>query len=78
MEIPRAHLYTVTGGCALPGAVAYYVRDGELLSPNPLCAPRSQTPALRLFVSPELIYPSPKGGLTYRYFSLSCLHHPAQ
>ena len=24
--------------CALPGAVAYFVRDGELLSPNPLCA----------------------------------------
>ncbi len=24
--------------CALPGAVAYFVRDGELHSPNPLCA----------------------------------------
>ena len=48
--------------CALPGAVALSERDGELHSPNPLCAPRSQTPALRLFGSTEPEYPSPKGG----------------
>lgn len=33
--------------CALPGAVAYFVRDGALHSPNPLCAPRSQTTVKR-------------------------------
>ena len=39
--------------CALPGAVALSERDGELHSPNPLCAPRSQTPASRLSGSTE-------------------------
>ena len=47
--------------CALPGAVAYFVRDGELHSPNPLCAPRSQTPASRLFGSTEPEISPPKG-----------------
>ena len=31
--------------CALPGAVALSERDGELHSPNPLCATRNRTPA---------------------------------
>ena len=31
--------------CALPGAVAYFVRDGELHSPNPLCAAGDGTSA---------------------------------
>lgn len=39
--------------CALPGAFALSERDGERLSPNPLCAPRSMTPALRLSCSTE-------------------------
>ena len=46
--------------CALPGAVALSERDGELHSPNPLCAPRSQTPASRLFGSTEPEYPRRK------------------
>ncbi len=49
----RAHLYTVAGAVRPAGGVAYFVRDGELHSPNPLCAPRSQTPASRLFGSTE-------------------------
>ena len=56
----KAHLYTVPVSCALPGAVAYFVRDGELHSPNPLCAPRSQTPASRLFGSRSPEYPRRK------------------
>ena len=48
MEIPTAHLCTVTGAVRLPGAVALSERDGELHSPNPLYAPRSMTPAPRL------------------------------
>ena len=38
--------------------------------PNPLCAPRRGTPALRLSLSTEPIYPHPKGGLTYGDISL--------
>ena len=45
-----------------PGAVAYFVRDGELHSPNPLCTPRSTTPALRLSCSTEPDISPPKGG----------------
>ena len=48
---------TLPVSCALPGAVAYFVRDGALHSPNPLCAPRSQTPALRLSGSTEPVIP---------------------
>ena len=70
MQIPTAHLCTVTGAVPLPGAVAYFVRDGELHSPNPLCAPRRGTPALRLSLSTEPIYPRPKGGLTCGDISL--------
>ena len=50
--------------CALPGAVALSERDGALHSPNPLCAPRSQTPASRLFGSTEPEISPPKGGAT--------------
>ena len=58
--------------CALPGAVALSERDGALHSPNPLCAPRSQTPASRLSGSTEPEYPSPKGGgATHRFLSIS-------
>ena len=46
--------------CALPGAVALSERDGALHSPNPLCAPRSQTPASRLFGSRSPEYPRRK------------------
>ena len=53
----RAHLYTVAGAVRPAGGVAYFVRDGELRSPNPLCALRSQTPALRLSGSTEPEYP---------------------
>ncbi len=35
--------------CALPGAVASCGRDGEVPSPNPLCASKNETSALRLF-----------------------------
>ena len=44
----RAHLYTVAGAVRPAEGVAYFVRDGKLRSPTPLCALRSQTPALRL------------------------------
>ena len=57
--------------CALPGAVALSERDGALHSPNPLCAPRSQTPASRLSGSTEPEYPLPKGGATHRFLSYS-------
>lgn len=40
-------------------------------SPNPLCAPRSQTPASRLSGSTEPEYPLPKGGATHRFLSYS-------
>ena len=63
---------------ALPGAVAYFVRDGELHSPNPLCAPRSQTPASRLFGSTEPEISPPKGGATHRFLPYSRQYHPAQ
>ena len=41
----------------LCGGVAYFVRDGKLRSPNPLCALRSQTPTLRLSGSTEPVIP---------------------
>ena len=53
----RAHLYTVAGAVRPAGGVAYFVRDGKLRSPNPLCALRSQTPALRLSGSTEPAIP---------------------
>lgn len=53
----RAHLYTVAGAVRPAGGVAYFVRDGKLRSPNPLCALRSQTPALRLSGSTEPVIP---------------------
>ena len=64
--------------CALPGAVALSERDGELHSPNPLCAPRSQTPASRLSGSTEPEYPSPKGGATHGFLSYPRQYHQAQ
>ena len=64
--------------CALPGAVALSERDGTLHSPNPLCAPRSQTPASRLSGSTEPEYPSPKGGATHRFLSYPRQYHQAQ
>ena len=39
--------------------------------PNPLCALRSRTPALRLFGSTEPVIPSLKGGATHRFLSYS-------
>ena len=36
----RAHLYTVAGAVRPAGGIAYFVRDGKLRSPNPLCALR--------------------------------------
>ena len=74
----RAHLYTVAVSCALPGAVAYFVRDGELHSPNPLCVPRSQTPASRLFGSTEPEISPPKGGATHRFLPYPRQYHQAQ
>lgn len=54
----RAHLYTVAGAVRPAGGVAYFVRDGKLRSPNPLCALRSRrTPALRLSGSTEPAIP---------------------
>ncbi len=53
----RAHLYTVAGAVRPAGGVAYFVRDGKLRSPNPLCALRSQTPTLRLSGSTEPVIP---------------------
>ena len=54
----RVHLYTVAGVVRpAGGAVALSERDGALHSPNPLCAPRSQTPASRLSGSTEPEYP---------------------
>ena len=53
----RAHLYTVAGAVRPAGGVAYFVRDGKLRSPNPLCALHSQTPALRLSGSTEPVIP---------------------
>ena len=64
--------------CALPGAVAYFVRDGALHSPNPLCALRSQTPALRLSGSTEPVIPSLKGGVPHRFLSYPRQYHQAQ
>ena len=64
--------------CALPGGVAYFVRDGKLRSPNPLCALRSQTPALRLFGSTEPVIPSLKGGVPHRFLSYPRQYHQAQ
>ena len=64
--------------CALPGAVALSERDGALHSPNPLCAPRSQTPASRLFGSTEPEISPPKGGATHRFLSFSRQYHQAQ
>ena len=63
----RAHLYTVAGVVRPAGAVAYFVRDGKLRSPNPLCALSSQTPALRLYGSTEPVIPSLKGGVPHRF-----------
>ena len=64
--------------CALPGAVALSERDGELHSPNPLYAPRSQTPASRLFGSTEPEISPPKGGATHRFLSYPRQYHQAQ
>ena len=64
--------------CALPGAVALSERDGALHSPNPLCAPRSQTPASRLSGSTEPEISPPKGGATHRFLSFSRQYHQAQ
>lgn len=51
------------------GGVAYFVHDGKLRSPNPLCALRSQTPTLRLSGSTEPVIPSLKGGVPNRFLS---------
>ncbi len=66
--------------CRAPcrGLPAYFVRDGELHSPNPLCAPRSQTPASRLSGSTEPEYPSPKGSANHRFLSYPRQYHQAQ
>ncbi len=53
---PQKPLRWVSVGAPYSG-VAYFVRDGALRSPNPLCAPRSQTPALRLSGSTEPVIP---------------------
>ena len=74
----RAHLYTVAGAVRPAGGVAYFVRDGALHSPNPLCAPRSQTPASRLFGSTEPEISPPKGGATHRFLSYPRQYHQAQ
>ena len=74
----RAHLYTVAGAVRPAGGVAYFVRDGALHSPNPLCAPRSQTPALRLSGSTEPEISPPKGGATHRFLPYSRQYHQAQ
>ena len=64
--------------CAPAGSVAYFVRDGKLRSPNPLCALRSQTPALRLSGSTEPVIPSLKGGVPHRFLSYPRQYHQAQ
>ena len=74
----RAHLYTVAGAVRPAGSVAYFVRDGKLRSPNPLCALRSQTPALRLSGSTEPVIPSLKGGVPHRFLSYPRQYHQAQ
>ena len=74
----RAHLYTVAGAVRPAGGVAYFVRDGKLRSPNPLCALRSQTPALRLSGSTEPVIPSLKGGVPHRFLSYPRQYHQAQ
>ena len=56
----------------LPGAVASCGRDGELHSPNPLCASKNETSALRLFrfrwpVIPPLLT-AEEGGKTHSDF----------
>ena len=74
----RAHLYTVAGAVRPAGGVAYFVRDGKLRSPNPLCALRSQTPALRLSGSTEPVIPSLKGGVPHRFLSYPRQYYQAQ
>ena len=74
----RAHLYTVAGAVRPAGGIAYFVRDGALHSPNPLCAPRSQTPASRLFGSTEPEISPPKGGATHRFLSYPRQYYQAQ
>ena len=58
--------------------IAYFVRDGKLRSPNPLCALHSQTPALRLSGSTEPVIPSLKGGVPHRFLSYPRQYHQAQ
>ena len=74
----RAHLYTVAGVVRPAGGVAYFVRDGKLRSSNPLCALRSQTPALRLSGSTEPVIPSLKGGVPHRFLSYPRQYYQAQ
>ena len=74
----RAHLYTVAGAVRPAGGVAYFVRDGKLRSPNPLCALRSRTPALRLSGSTEPVIPSLKGGVPHRFLSYPRQYYQAQ
>ena len=74
----RAHLYTVAGAVRPAGGVAYFVRNGKLRSPNPLCALRSQTPALRLSGSTEPVIPLLKGGVPHRFLSYPRQYHQAQ
>ena len=74
----RAHLYTVAGAVRPAGGIAYFVRDGKLRSPNPLCALRSQTPALRLSGSTEPVIPSLKGGVPHRFLSYPRQYYQAQ
>jgi len=74
----RAHLYTVAGAVRPAGGVAYFVHDGKLRSPNPLCALRSQTPTLRLSGSTEPVIPSLKGGVPHRFLSYPHQYHQAQ
>ena len=45
---------------------------------NPLCALRSQTPALRLSGSTEPVIPSLKGGVPHRFLSYPRQYHQAQ
>ena len=53
-------------------------RKGSIRSPNPLCALRSQTPALRLSGSTEPVIPSLKGGVPHRFLSYPRQYHQAQ
>ena len=64
--------------CACRGLLRTSSAMGRYAPQTPLCALRSQTPALRMPGSTEPVIPSLKGGVPHRFLSYPRQYHQAQ